>query len=133
MPSPSGDTAQASAADPSNKHQFTWLGSGAQFLKAQLAAIGAASRSVRIEVYIVSDSNTGREFRDALVTAAERGLDVAILADRFGSSQLPRDFFQPLIAAGGKHLWFNLPRPGGWTVRNHRKVLIVDDQTAFIG
>jgi len=114
-------------------HEFAWIGSGASFLAGQREAIATAARSIRMEVYIFTDTNVGREFCHALAAAARRGVDVALLVDRFGSGRLPRDFFQPLTAAGGKLLWFNPPRPGRWTLRNHRKVLLVDDRTAFVG
>ena len=53
--------------------------------------------------------------------------------DGVGSARLPDDFFGPLIAFGGEQKWFNRPRPGRWALRNHRKVLLVDQARAFVG
>jgi len=118
---------------PPRNHSFRWFGSGAALLGAQLAAIAQAKRSLRLETYIFADSNIGRQFRDALTDAARRGMDVAVLADRFGSARLPRDFFAPLHAAGGRQTWFNPPRPGRWALRDHRKLLLVDETCAYLG
>lgn len=115
------------------EHRFEWFGSGKAFLEAQLASVSAAERSVRLEVYIFADSGVGRRYRDALTSAARRGVDVAVLVDRFGSAWLPRDFLTPLVAAGGKLRWFNPPQPGRWALRDHRKLLVTDDACAFLG
>lgn len=114
-------------------HRFEWFGSGRTLLEAQLAAISAATRSVWLEAYIFADSNVGRRFLDALTCAARRGVDVVVLVDRFGSARLPRDFFTGLLAAGAKQRWFNPPQPGRWALRDHRKLLITDDECAFLG
>ncbi len=114
-------------------HRFQWFGSGAELLGAQLEAISTARRSVQMEIYIFADSNVGRRFRDALTAAAQRGADVALLLDRVGSGRLPGDFFATLEGAGGRVKWFNPPRPGRWALRDHRKLLLVDDTCAFLG
>lgn len=119
--------------DEATPHRFAWFGSGHALLQAQLAAIGAAQTDVRLETYIFSDSGVGREYRDALAAAARRGVNVEVLVDGFGSSDLPEDFFAPLTAAGGKQKCFNRPRPGRWALRDHRKILIVDGRKAFLG
>jgi len=98
-----------------------------------LAAIERARRSVRFEFYTVTDSRIGRAFRDALATAAGRGVAVQALVDAVGSFELPRGFFDPIPHRGGRFRWFNPLRLGSWTFRNHRKLLIVDEQEAFVG
>ncbi|MCU0794260.1 MAG: phosphatidylserine/phosphatidylglycerophosphate/cardiolipin synthase family protein [Opitutaceae bacterium] len=110
-----------------------WLGSGQSFLEAQLRAIHSATACLWIETYIFTDSQTGRQFLNALVDAARRGVAVELLVDRFGSGSLPDDYFEPLLRAGGRQAWFNPPRPGRWTLRDHRKILLVDGATVFVG
>jgi cardiolipin synthase len=133
MPSPAEPQSTHSRSGTSTEHQFTWMGSAADFHAAQLSAIASAAHTIRMEVYIFTESGIGHAFREALTAAAHRGVDVALLTDRFGSGRLPRTFFQPLEAAGGRHRSFSPLRPGRWTLRNHRKVLLVDDRTAFVG
>lgn len=114
-------------------HHFEWFGSGQQFLGAQLAAIASAEVSIRLETYIFTDSATGRRFRDALVEAARRGVEVQLLVDGIGSARLPRLLFAPLLEAGGSQKWFNRPRLGRWALRDHRKGLLIDGKLAFVG
>lgn len=121
------------AEDSARAHRFEWFGSGKDFLSAQLEAIAAARRSIRLEVYIFTDSTIGRRFRDALAEAARRGVKVQSLVDGIGSARVPKHLFAPLLDAGGEQKWFNPPRLGRWALRDHRKGLLVDDATAFIG
>jgi cardiolipin synthase len=110
-----------------------WLRTGDEVFSGMLAAIESARSSVRLETYIYSPDDLGRRFRDALVRVSQRGVRVQVLVDAFGSSGLTADFWQPLRAAGGEARWFNpvlLKRLG---FRDHRKILVCDDATAFVG
>lgn len=130
MSSPTVHRSRHAAVPP---HRLAWYGSGHLFLQAQVDAIEAATACVRLETYIYSDSHVGRLFRDVLAAAARRGVQVEVLLDGFGSSGLPEDFFAPLLAAGGRQKYFNQPRLGRWALRDHRKILLIDDTTAFVG
>lgn len=110
-----------------------WLRTGQEVFPAMLAAIHAARESVRLETYICADGKIGRQFRDALIGAAQRGVRVTVLVDAFGSWLLPDTFFLPLAAAGGNVRRFNPLRLWRFGVRDHRKLLVCDDHTAFIG
>ena len=98
-----------------------------------LAAIEQAQHGIELEIYIFDDDEIGRRFLIALMQAAARGVRVRVLADAFGSFLLPQSFFEPLIKAGGKVRFFNPIRFTRFGVRNHRKLLVCDRQTAFIG
>lgn len=98
-----------------------------------LAAITRATRSVELETYIYADDRTGRAFLQALTGAAKRGVCVRVLADSYGSLTLAESFFAPLTAAGGTVKFFNPLRFQRFGVRNHRKLLVCDAETAFIG
>ena len=98
-----------------------------------IAAIDAARRSVRLEMYIYSSQPPGDEFRDALTRAARRGVHVQVLLDAIGSLSLPASFWKPLTDAGGKFRWFNPLKIGRLSYRNHRKMLVCDEEAAFIG
>lgn len=131
MPHASAHGPHASAAHP--RHALAWYGTGHSFLAAQMAAVRAAKRSLRLEVYIFADSAVGRRYRDALAEVAARGVHVELLLDGFGSALLPDDFLRPVLAAGARLKWFNRPAPGRWAIRDHRKILLVDDRVAFVG
>lgn len=98
-----------------------------------LGAINSAKDFIRLETYIYAGDDLGKQFRDALVNARQRGVQVAVLLDAFGSQSLPAGFWQPLLAAGGGVRWFNpvlLKRLG---FRDHRKLLVCDETEAFVG
>jgi len=98
-----------------------------------LEAMAAARKSIRLETYIYSDGKVGRQFLETLLAAAQRGVQVQILVDALGSWLLPDVFFEPFIAAGGEVRRFNPLHLWRFGVRNHRKLLICDDATIFIG
>ncbi len=99
-----------------------------------LEAIRAATTTVRLEMYIFADDATGRAFREALVAARQRGVRVQVLLDAVGSLPLPTSFWAPLVALGGEFRWFNPLRSAErFGFRNHRKLLCIDHEVAFIG
>ncbi|HKQ40620.1 MAG TPA: phospholipase D-like domain-containing protein [Verrucomicrobiae bacterium] len=116
-----------------NSIHFKWLHTGFEAFSSMLAAINGAVKSVRLETYIYMDDDVGQMVRTALVEAAYRGVKVQVLVDALGSLNLPKTFWDPLIAAGGEFAFFNPLARGRWSVRDHRKLLVCDDVVAFIG
>jgi cardiolipin synthase len=110
-----------------------WLCAGQEIFPAMLKAMAAAQKSIRLETYIYSDGKLGRQFLGALLAAARRGVRVQILVDALGSWLLSDDFFEPLVAAGVEVRRFNPLHLWRFGVRDHRKLLICDDATMFIG
>ena len=107
--------------------------SGDEIFPIMLAAIGAAQESIRLETYIYAGDELGKQFRDALISACQREVKVSVLLDAFGSQSLAANFWGPLLAAGGEVRWFNpvlLHRLG---FRDHRKMLVCDDDNGFVG
>ena len=117
--------------EPGSKYQ--WLRAGDQIFPAMLAAIDAATHSVRLEIYIFEECPLGREFRESLVRACGRGARVQVLVDSMGSLLLPDYFWEPLRKAGGTVRWFNPITLKRATIRNHRKLLVCDERVAFAG
>jgi cardiolipin synthase len=103
---------------------------------AWLGAIRGARRTIFFEHYIVADDEIGREFVAALTERALAGVSVYALHDWFGDLGVARArLWRPLIQAGGKVRVFNPPRldsPFGWLTRDHRKVIAVDGEVAFV-
>lgn len=106
-------------------------------LGAMLEAIGGAKRRVWLETYILEPDPLGARFVEALTRAAGRGCEVVLLYDAFGSPRVDEDFLAPIRVAGGVVVAFNpfwswrhgIP----YFVRDHRKILVVDDEIAFCG
>lgn len=117
----------------SSGHQYRWLQNGRQFLRRTLAMIARAERSVRLEVYIFAPDHAGHAVSEALVEAARRGVQVRVLVDALGSDLLPAGFWTPLRAAGGEAREFNPVELRRFPIRDHRKMLVVDEAHAGVG
>jgi len=85
-----------------------------------------ARTAVELETYIYEAGAVGDRFLAELTSAARRGVRVRVLVDAFGSDTLRKDYFAPLIAAGGELRWFNPKRLLRLNFRNHRKLLRAD-------
>ncbi len=115
-------------------HRVQWHSTGFSLLEAKLEAIHAAKESVRMETYIYTDQDIGRRFRAALIAAAQRGVEVKLLVDALGGGSLPHDYFAELDAQpSGSMKWFNELKLSSWAFRDHRKLLVIDGQTTFVG
>lgn len=113
--------------------RFKWLRTGDEAFVTMLDVIERAERTIRFEVYIFIRGEPGDRFRDALTRAARRGVEVYVLIDAWGSTELPVDYWNPFIEAGGEFRWFNRPKSLKGTFRNHRKLLVVDEKVAYAG
>lgn len=114
-------------------NRLTLIPRGRERRAAIIELIDSAKRSLSVLFYMFSDDPVGREVRDALVRAAERGVDVRLLLDRFGCGPIKGDFLQPLKTAGGRFCIFH-PRYGRrYLIRNHQKMAIADGRRALIG
>jgi cardiolipin synthase len=110
---------------------------GADLYEAMLAAIAGAKRTVFLETYIWKGDETGERFKQAVADAARRGVQVYVIYDGFANLVVPPSFFVlppqvhvlrfPAFRAG--LLTLNVRHSG----RDHRKILVVDDQVAFVG
>lgn len=117
-------------------NRATLYAHGGDFFPALFAAFEAAANAIRAEFYIVRADATGDRFARALMDAAGRGVDVALIYDTVGCFDTPASYFRRLEAAGVRCLAFNPPtfRRLHWLdVRNHRKVAVIDGRTAFLG
>ncbi len=115
------------------------LQDGPATYRAMLAAIAAARDHINMETYILDDDAVGRQFAEALLAKQAQGVQVNLLRDSAGTFGTPAAFFQRLSDAGVQVLEFNPVNPltaregWQWNQRDHRKLLIVDGHTAFLG
>ena len=108
-----------------------------QAFPEMLSAIDAARSSVDLETYILNDDDAGHSFQAALVRAAGRGVRVRLIYDWVGSLGLSRDFLRGLVEGGVAVSAYHplaINRPV-WALnhRDHRKILIVDEDVSFTG
>lgn len=111
------------------------LDGGAEAYPAMLAAIEAARQEVFLEVYAFALDEVGLLFIAALAGAASRGVRVRVVIDGWGSTPHGHEVAQRLEGAGCQVEIFNrmlFALIGRWR-RNHRKVLAVDGEVAFVG
>ena len=114
------------------------LENGEAYFPAVFEAIRAARREVIIETFIVFEDKVGLALQAELVAAARRGVEVDVLVDGFGSCDLTPAFCGPLAEAGVRLRSFDpASRILGVRLnvlrRMHRKIVVVDGSTAFVG
>lgn len=101
-----------------------------------LEAIAGATRVIYLENYIFEEDDVGRRFADALAERARAGVHVRLIRDWLGTrSGASRGFWRRLEAAGVEVRCFNplnLASPFGWVMRDHRKMIAIDGQVAFV-
>ena len=120
-------------------NRTTLFQDGESTYAAMFKAIAASKDHINVETYIIEDDEIGKKFSDALIEKQKQGVDVALIYDSVGSLQTPKEFFQRLRDSGIKTLEFNPVNPlaakKDWQVnqRDHRKLLIVDGQSVFLG
>ena len=102
-----------------------------------IEGIGQAEDYVLVQFYIVHDDGLGRRLKDAMIERASADVDVVFLYDEVGSSKLTDEYQDELRAAGVKVSNFNTTQGRRnkfqLNFRNHRKVVVVDGKTAWIG
>ena len=114
-------------------NRLTLITDGPERLAVLVALIDGAKTRVRMLFYIFAADGSGAKVRDALVRAVERGVEVSLLIDGFGSSKTPEDYFIVLHKAGAKFCRF-LPAYGRrYLIRNHQKLALADDERVMIG
>lgn len=115
------------------------LQDGPDTYRAMFDVILAARDHINLETYILEDDEVGQRFATALIDKQRQGVQVNLIHDSVGTLNTPTAFLQRLRDGGIHMLEFNPLNPltakAGWDVnqRDHRKLLIVDGRTAFVG
>jgi cardiolipin synthase len=103
---------------------------------AWLEAIAAARTRVHFDNYILADDEIGNRFSDAFIERARSGVVVRVIYDWLGAfGKSSRAFWRRLRDGGVDVRCYNPPRadsPLGWVSRDHRKLLMVDDEVGFV-
>lgn len=117
-------------------NHVTLLADARENYPAWFKAISQARRTIRCESYIIHDDDVGRQFAEALSEKARSGVRVQVIYDWMGAfGAMSWRLWKPLRQAGVEVRCFNPPRFGSkfsWLSRDHRKMLSVDGETAFI-
>jgi len=124
------------AADASSGNRVGLLRDGPATFASMLGLIEGATETVSLEGYIFRDDEVGKQFADALVAAAARGVTVRLLVDWIGRLGTPRSFFAGMRRGGVEIRLFNPPGFHPWlglVPRDHRKLLVVDNRAGVTG
>ncbi len=104
--------------------------------QALLRAIRDARHHVHLEYYIFEPDEKGTLYAGVLREAAARGVECRLLVDAIGSFRLSERWLKPYREAGVQVAFFQplrLHSPWGFHLRNHRKLAVIDGNTAFMG
>lgn len=127
-----------SGIPPCSGNSVTLLQDGHDTYKALANAIQCAQHSVLIEFFIIRNDLVGNNLRSLLEEKARAGIDVYVIYDEIGSRKLPHGYLNALRKAGVKIASFN-GRRFWWSsflrinYRNHRKLVIIDSNSAYLG
>ena len=110
---------------------------GERTFRAIFDAIEKAEHYLLINFFIVKHDRVGQRFKEALIRRAQAGIRIYFLFDEIGSHKLSRRYLNELRSAGvechsfgiNRHWWSRLQI----NFRNHRKIVVADGRTAFIG
>ncbi|HEU5482035.1 MAG TPA: cardiolipin synthase [Sphingomicrobium sp.] len=126
---------------PTGGNSATLAADSNSAIDAMVADVDSAAGSVHLITYIWLEDGSGLKMKGALARAARRGVPVRVLADALGSRKFIRSkHWRELIESGadmrvalpvGNLLWTILR--GRVDLRNHRKLLVIDDCVAWCG
>lgn len=112
---------------------------GQSLYNDMILAIDEAKEFVFFETYVWRADSEGQRFKDALCAAAERGVEVFVIYDGFGTlnqnplfkvfPKNPHLHVHRLAEIRLGMFMLNMRRTG----RTHRKTLVVDDRLGFVG
>ena len=113
------------------------LTNGKESFKEIFQAIHSARDHIHIEYYIIKDDKVGNILRKLLILKAHQGVKVRLIYDGLGSRKLSKKYLRSLDHAGVEYAPFlpvKVPLLNSkLNYRNHRKIVIVDGKTGFIG
>ncbi len=119
-------------------NRITLLENGEAYFPRVFDCIAQARREVVLETFILFEDRVGLQLHAALVAAGQRGVQVDVTVDGWGSPDLSEGFVRSLAQAGVRlHVFDPGPRPFGLRPkalrRMHRKIVVVDARVAFVG
>lgn len=122
---------------PLSGNATTLLTTGRDFYSQMFKAIETAEHSICVQFYILRSDVSGNLLADLLCLKAQQGVDVYVLYDEIGSNNIKRSYVARLKKSGVNISKFNSARlfrtRMQFNFRNHRKSVICDGHTAFVG
>jgi len=120
-----------------NNNKIQILRNGAETFPEIFRVMEQAKHHIHLEYYIIENDRIGNYLRELLIRKATEGVEVRLIFDDVGSWELKKKFIRSMSDAGVKVDCFMKVRFPMLTsrvnYRNHRKILVVDGETAFVG
>lgn len=120
-----------------NDNDVKILRNGEETFPEIFRTIEQAKHHIHLEYYIIEDDKIGNYLRESLIRKAQEGVEVRLIFDDVGSWELKKKFIRSMSDAGVKVDCFMKVRFPMLTsrvnYRNHRKILVVDGEIAFVG
>jgi len=121
----------------SGQGDFRLFFEGDDLYESMLADIAAANTDIRLESYIFAHDEIGWRFAKALAERAAAGVTVRLHLDAAGFLSLGSTKFKRWLRKHGIktrvfHRW-QWRHPLRYNQRNHRKLLIIDDNKLYLG
>ncbi|MFC3193074.1 cardiolipin synthase [Marinicella sediminis] len=118
-------------------NQVTLLENGEEKFPRLLKDIQAATQSIHLEYYIFRFDQVGNELLQALICKVKEGVTVRFIYDDYGSLGLNQSVLKRMRAHGIEAWPFSELSLFAFTdrlnYRNHRKIVVIDGQIAYIG
>ncbi len=117
-------------------NQVTTLANGGHFFPAMLKAMKDAKHSITWENFVAVESQPVADFTQVLCERAAAGVKVHVILDHYGCCTFGDRYLDAMKKAGVELHWYSpwrLHHPLGYNHRTHRRLLIIDGKTAFIG
>lgn len=119
-----------------HNNKFDVLVDGVEYFSSMLDAIKKAKKRILLEAYLFESGNTADNFISELCLAKKRNVDIFVLLDEYGTKGLSSENKDKLTSSGINLFLYNPTNFfsfGKSLKRDHRKLLTVDDNIAFIG
>lgn len=119
------------------KNTVKLLINGENTFPAIIKALKEAKNHIHIEYYIYENDTIGNTIKDVLIERANAGVKIRFIYDDFGSRSIRNQFSDELTAAGVEIYPFYkitfIKLANRINYRNHRKIIIIDGETSFVG
>lgn len=120
----------------STYNQVQLVRGGRDFFAILFKLLEEAEHSIHLQIYIFDNDETGTQVADALMKAAQRGVNVYLLLDGYASQNLPDEFITQLKESGVQFRWFEPVFRSKYFYfgrRMHHKIVVIDSLHSLVG
>ena len=121
---------------PPSANEVELLVTGTATFRSLYQRLSRAKHSIYFSSYIFQSDETGTGIAKLLMRKARAGLDVKLYLDAWGSIYFSADLEKELKESGVQFVYFRpfeILRPYRHLLRNHRRIIIVDHESALTG